>query len=227
MAFIVASGDTYDPTAMVSIKRISFMQKLLLRLSIPFYLPKLFMQCLLNRVVKNPLHDGKRELSGIKLASSSQDFFIRDVKAAAKHKKVTINDMIAACLSTSVKTYFERKGDNKTKEINIVIPANIRFKPYARYQDVKLENKFAVVPLRIPLTNDINEALNLIPTITSKIKSAIGEVYAAYFFTKLSLVFLPYCFTNMYMDFCIKPFTLAFSNTPGLFKPISIFGKKH
>ena len=159
MAFILATSDNYDQSAMFPIKRIPFAQKLALRLSVPFLMIKALSKFMLNRVQKNIWHDGKRELSGNKIVSSSQDFLISDVKRAAKKKGVTINDMITACLSASVKQFFEMKGDTHTKEISIVIPANIRFKPYACLNEVKLENKFAAVPLRIPLCNDLDEAL--------------------------------------------------------------------
>ena len=227
MAFILGMGDTYDPTAMMPIKRVPFMQKLLLRLSIPIYIARVFMKFLMIKVEKNPFHDGKRELSGRKLASQSSDLWIRDVKSAAKAKGVTINDLITSCMSVSVKSYFESKGDFKTKALNIVIPANIRFKPYSTFKSVKLENKFAVVPLRVPLTTDLDEALRIIPHVTSKMKQALGEVYTTYFFTKMSLLFLPYFFTNAYLNFSTKPFALAFSNMPGLLKPVVIHGRNH
>ena len=152
---------------------------------------------------------------------------MRDVKAAAKHQGVTINDMITSCLSTSVKTYFNNKGDMKTQSLNIMIPANIRFKPFATVEEVKLDNKFAGVPLQIPLYNDLNEALKGIPELTSKIKKAFSEVYATYFAMKMALSFLPYFVNNMYLNFSANSFTLAFSNMPGLLKPIAIFGSHH
>ena len=73
---------------------------------------------------------------------------------------------MTSCLSASVKEYFESKGDNSTQEVNIVIPANIRFKHYPSIDELKLENKFAAVPLRIPLKGDIKEALKVIPKAT-------------------------------------------------------------
>jgi hypothetical protein len=46
-------------------------------------------------------------------------------------------------------------GDKKTDHINIAIPANIRYSHYESWEKVKLENKFAPVPLTIPLDSDI------------------------------------------------------------------------
>ena len=50
MAFILASGDHYDPSAMIPIRKVSFMQKLMLKLSIPLLLPKVFLKLLLYKV---------------------------------------------------------------------------------------------------------------------------------------------------------------------------------
>jgi hypothetical protein len=47
------------------------------------------------------------------------------------------------------------KGDNKTKEIQICIPANIRYKHYETIDEIKMENKFAPVDLIIPLYSDV------------------------------------------------------------------------
>jgi hypothetical protein len=80
---------------------------------------------------------------------------------------VTINDLITACLATGVKEYFELKGDKETAQFNLVIPANIRFQHYGSWEKVKFENKFAPVPLTIPLRKDITESLVEVAKVTS------------------------------------------------------------
>jgi len=72
---------------------------------------------------------------------------------------VTINDVIMCATSAALKTLFEEKKD-KTTEINMVIPANIRFKFYKTRQSVKLENKFAAIPLRVPLVESMESGYN-------------------------------------------------------------------
>jgi hypothetical protein len=69
--------------------------------------------------------------------------------------KVTINDLVTSCLSSTIKQYFEMKGDKNTKEIHICIPANIRYKHYETIDEIKMENKFAPVDLIIPLYSDV------------------------------------------------------------------------
>ena len=58
-------------------------------------------------------------------------------------------------------TIFREKGD-KNKEMKLVIPANIRFKFYPSPDKVKLENKFAAIPLTIPLVEDMKRSYPLI-----------------------------------------------------------------
>ena len=81
---------------------------------------------------------------------------------------MTINDLVTACLATGIKQYFESKGDkHNTKKINIGIPGNIRFGPYESWKDVKFENKFAPMPIVVPLENDIKKSLEVVPRYTS------------------------------------------------------------
>jgi len=118
------------------------------------------------------------------------------------------------------------KGDTKTNFINIVIPANIRFKHYQSIDELKLENKFAVVPLRVPLFDDLKISLKEIPKATSKLRSAFGEVYTTYSLTKFATKYFPYFFSQWYVNFSSMAFTLALSNTPGILKPLELNGAK-
>lgn len=80
----------------------------------PFYIPFIFIRFLTTKTNHNPLHDGKRNLSGEKLVATSSAIKIKDIKAVAKKLKLTINDLFIACLSSSIKRYFIDKGDKTT-----------------------------------------------------------------------------------------------------------------
>jgi hypothetical protein len=179
------------------------------------------------KVDKNAFHDGKRQLSGVKNVATSKDFYLADVKLASKNLSVTINDFLTAALASSVKQYFEKVGDHQTSQVQIVIPANIRFQHYLTMEELKLENKFAVVPLTIPLNKDMQASLREIPKATQMIRSKFGQIYATYIATKFTMTLLPYFMTNWYMNFSTLAFTFAFSNVPGLLKPIKTFGRDH
>jgi hypothetical protein len=96
-------GDDYDISKLISIRKVSFIQKMILRASFLLYVPKLLISNMTSVSDRNPLHDGKRDLTGIKNAASSGDVMFKDVKEAAKKLNLTINDMMMSCLSTTIK----------------------------------------------------------------------------------------------------------------------------
>lgn len=170
---------------------------------------------------KNPLHDGKRILTGIKKAASTNDIFFKDVKLASKALGMTINDILTACLTTSVSQYFNKQGDTSTKSINITMPANVRFGLYETFEKVKLENKFAPVLLpNVPISSDLDQSLKEVPKVTGGLRTKFGEIYALYAISYFSNLVIPYYLGNWVMMNSTLPFTFAFSNVPGLQKPI-------
>ena len=173
-------ADSFDPEAIFPIRKVTFLQKMFLRACIPVYLAKMFLEFYFLKFSPNPLHDGVRNLSGKKVISTGKLYCLETIKASAKNHNITINDLLTACLSTAVKDYFVSKGDLTTKSINFAIPANIRFKPYKSAEDLILENKFSVVPLQIPLYENIDEALKKIPHALKRLKTAFNQVYATY-----------------------------------------------
>jgi len=67
---------------------------------------------------------------------------------------VPINDIVTSALSTAMHKVFEDNKD-KSKDIGIIIPANIRFEFYKSREHIKMENKFSVLPMRIPLVKEM------------------------------------------------------------------------
>jgi hypothetical protein len=119
------------------------------------YIPIVLNDCRKRIFSTNPLHDGVRKLSGNKLAATSSDFNIQDIKMASKKLNVTINDLMTSALCAGVKQYFEKKGDMYTTKINIAIPTSMRFKHYETLKELKLENCWTPYPLTVPLYSDL------------------------------------------------------------------------
>jgi len=117
-------------------RKITTIERVLIRLSVLVFIPKVIWNVLSTRQDKNVLNDGKRNLSGKKLSATSSDIPFAKVKAASKALKVTINDMVTACLGSAVKEYMESKGDTKCNSVNIAIPANVRFEHYPNLEAV-------------------------------------------------------------------------------------------
>jgi NRPS condensation-like uncharacterized protein len=207
-------------------RKITWLDKLFIRLSFPFFLPRVAWTIWKIKQDRNPLHDGVRNLSGNKISATSEDIMFNDVKIASKGLKVTINDMITACVASGISQYFEKKGAKDVKNINIAVPANIRFGHYPTWEKVKFENKFAPVPMTIPLSSDLKTSMSEVAKVTAKLRNQFIDVYATYAMTFYSCMFLPYYFLNWFQSKSTLPYTLAFSNTPGLVKPITFEGRK-
>jgi hypothetical protein len=226
MSMHLAFGEKYDITTLIPIRKISLLERTLLRMSVPLHIFKVMKKNMFLKTLKNPLHDGKRTLTGNKLLATSSDFMLSDIKIAAKKLKVTINDLVTASLATAVKEYFEMKGDTKTDKINIVIPANIRFKHYETVEQIRIENKFAPISLTIPLEKTMEKSLEKVPKVTASLRSSFAEIYATYALSFYSTLFMPHWVLNWFIGHATLPYTLAFSNTPGPLKPVVDRGKK-
>jgi len=99
----------------------------------------------------------REKFTGYKHCRYSDKIPFDAVKKTSRALKCTINDVMTCALSKSVADFLSKR-DDKSKSINICIPANIRWQMYEKYEDVKLENKFAPVALNIPLIHDFSEA---------------------------------------------------------------------
>jgi NRPS condensation-like uncharacterized protein len=106
MAFMLSLTDEYNTDSMVSIRKIGILQKILLNLSLPLNMIRVFLSFISQPIKVNPLHDGKRDLSGIKHVSTSKDYKLKDIKELSKRLNLTINDILTACLASGVKSYF-------------------------------------------------------------------------------------------------------------------------
>lgn len=127
--------------------------------------------------------------------------------------------MISA-LSTATAKLFKDRGDEKSKRIRIAVPANIRWKQYETYEEVKLENKFAPLPLKVDLAIEPEEALERAKRVSRKMKRSFAKIYAVYFIGLVTSYFMPTALLKITGEKITKPFTLAFSNTPGVLRPI-------
>ena len=103
--------------------------------------------------------------------------------------------------------------------MKLVIPANIRFTFYNTAKDVKLENKFAAIPLYVPLDTTMASAYNKITKVTKQLRNSIGHIYAVYAISFWSTMVLPRALIYNTISSVSKKWTMAFSNTPGPIKP--------
>jgi len=80
--------------------------------------------------------------------------------------------------------------------------------------------------MTIPHESDIERSIAEIFKVTSKLRNSFGDVYATYAATFYMGMFAPYKLMELFSVYSTRPFTLAFSNLPGLLKPIELDGRK-
>ena len=159
MAFNLQLDTTYDINKLIPFKEIGFMQRCFVRALVPFYIPVLLYEAALMRKDRNPLHDGKRKLTGEKRVVMSKEFDFKIVKDTSRALGCTINEVMIAALSMATAHLFKDHGDKTTKRMRIAVPCNIRWKYYETYEDVKMENKFAPMPMKVDIESDPEKAL--------------------------------------------------------------------
>lgn len=128
-------------------------------------------------------------------------------------------------LSTAMHKMF-KDMDDTNEEINITIPANIRFRFYPTPEEVKLENKFAALPLTVPLAPTMEQAYPLVKKASKAIKNSFASfcfVYGTYFVQKLTAGLMARLVTKSAVNHLTQKYTMAFSNTPGPIKPFQYY----
>lgn len=178
--------ETYDITKLIPFRKVSFWQRFMLRSMVLFYVPIVLWESYLRRRDRNPLHDGRRKLTGEKRVAISKEFDFATIKKTSRSLNTTINELLISSLQVTVAQLFKDRGDEKNKRFRIAMPCNIRWKQYDTYEEVKMENRFAPMPLKVALTLDRMEALQKAKKVSGDMKRQFSKVYAIYF---LSLVF--------------------------------------
>lgn len=93
---------------------------------------------------------------------------------------------------------------------------------YPTKDDVKAENRFSAIPIKLPLCSKMSESYKTISAVTKKIKSTFAYVYASYALTYWTTMFAPRFIPRVFMHTASMKFSLAFSNTPGPIKAFKI-----
>ena len=192
----------------------------MLRAMVPIYLPIIIWESYLRRRDRNPLHDGRRKLTGQKRVVFSKEYNFLEVKAASRALGVTINELMISALSMATARLFKDRGDEKNQRMRIAVPCNIRWKYYDTYDEVELENKFAPMPLKIPLESQSDKALASSSRVARDMRKQFAKMYTIYVLSLFIGFFVPTFMLKLASEKMTKPFTMAFSNTPGILKRI-------
>lgn len=186
-----------------------------MRLSAPFFILLLSLN-IFDRRDDNKLTKGKKHMTGNIVAASSNIFNVPEMKAVCKANDISINDFVMSALSTTLHQYLDFKDDNQL--INILMPANMRYKFYQTREEIKAENKFSSMPLKMPIAAKMKDAYIKVQKVTKKIKQSVGYLYSAYALTFWCTLLGPRQIPRLFLHNAAMGFTMAFSNVPGPIK---------
>jgi len=96
----------------------------------------------------------------------------------------------------------------------------MRFNFYPSREEVKLENKFSAIPMKLPLTDSMEKAYKPIRNITKGLKKEFMMIYTSYAFTMYCQKLLPRFVPSWFLEQASKKFSMGFSNVPGPIKPL-------
>ena len=105
------------------------MQSLWLKIATPFIVLYTFALHIVDGMDNNPLHNPNLSQTGVRTAAISKDISVDDLKDKAKKLGCTINDLIMAVTSVTMKEYFVQKGDEKTSRMWLAMPFSLRQAP--------------------------------------------------------------------------------------------------
>lgn len=109
MGLTLQCDDEYCPDKLIKFSKVPLFKRMLVRLMAPLMIPVLMYDMMTTRTILNPLHDGIRQLTGIKKCSLSELYDFTTIKDTAHALGVTINDLMVSSLSVGVQRYFKEK----------------------------------------------------------------------------------------------------------------------
>ena len=93
---------------------------------------------------------------------------------------------------------------------------------YKSFEDVKMENKVTTMPLNIHLSSDPKEAISGVKKISESLRDSYQDAYSSTTMRKFLSYFQPMWHGKMASDRDSLPYTLSFSNLPGVLKSTNI-----
>lgn len=109
-----------------------------------------------NNAIKN-----NNILKGRKTNSITKEFDMRELKRISRHFNATVNDVVLALTSMSLKQYLEKRCELETTSVNMLVPFSLRTLPRTSKQH-KLHNEFSLLCFTLQLRNKFEDAMKLV-----------------------------------------------------------------
>lgn len=125
----------------------------------------------------------------------------------------TQNDVVMAILSLSLKQFLSKyTNDDDTDQISLAVPFSLR-QPPQHAMDFKVNNEFAVLPLRLRLINNFREGFQLLHDDMNSVKGSMTP-FAMVHMHRLIMMF-PSFLTEWILNDFSKRFTFVFNSVSG------------
>lgn len=203
-------------------RKFSFLEKIIINFFTPIVAIKvLFKDMVCARQEKNGIRQGK-PLTGLKKGKISKDYSVEELKVVGRRYGVTINDIIMAVTSQSIKQYLTKKGDTETELFKLSMQFSLREAPES-IKEFELKNNFAMMTIPLQLHSDFETGLTKIKKQMDLIKRSF-DPFGVYFLVKITTL-LPTVLAKLVSLDMTRKISLVFSNVPGPKKPLIISGK--
>lgn len=192
----------------------------LLALSASLAGPLVLLRKMMWRSDPAPLHG--IALRGEKKVAWTGPIDIEMVKGVKNRFGATLNDVLVACVAGAFRRYLEDHADEVPRQLQVSMPVNVR----SRFEDIKMDNKFAAVLLSLPI-DESNARLRTLETKRrlDALKRSVEPV-TTYGLVHVMLKTLPQSLSRGLIDYFANKCTCVLSNVPGPQKPVYLAGRR-
>ncbi len=148
--------------------------------------------------------------SGKKRVAWTRPFPLETVKHVKNRFGATVNDVLMATVSGAIGRYVEGRTGVRLPHVRISMPVNMR----GPEEPVRMENRFAAVPLTLPSPRDLRERLAATKVQLDKLKHGLTPL-AIYGVVHVFLKALPFGMSRSLIDFFADKCTSVVTNVPG------------
>ncbi len=186
--------------------------------------PLLAPAVLLKRVLWSPdrhaLHGPP--VSGRKRVAWTRPLDLARVKQVKDRFAATVNDVLMAMVSGALARYLEAHAGETVPHIRVSMPVNMR----GPGTPLKMENRFAAVPLTLPAgPRHLPDRLAAVKRTMDALKDGLDPL-VIYGVVNVFLTSLPYGVSRRLIDFFANKCTCVVTNVPGPAGPLAFGGRR-
>jgi diacylglycerol O-acyltransferase len=163
----------------------------------------------------------KRPLGGERRVACSRPFPLRSVRAAARARGATVNELLGAVAAGALRAWLIESAQLPAGDLRALVPVNLR--PVGAER--KLGNEFGLVFLELPLTAWTVEAR--VERLHARMQALKASADALVTYGVLWLLgYLPAALEQLVNAFFTTKASLVLTNVPGPRRPLSLAGHR-